>query len=107
MDLWHDLDRLSTLLTESLHRTAGAALPQLSEEIRSLGRQDRTAAAARLRGIDVPEAVLLARGLGIQFQLNKVAEQVHRARIVNAERVARGGPIARVVTRALAAGRTQ
>lgn len=104
MDLWHDLDRLSTLLTESLHRTAGAALPQLSEEIRSLGRQDRTAAAARLRGIDVPEAVLLARGLGIQFQLNKVAEQVHRARIVNAERVARGGPIARVVTRVLAAG---
>ncbi len=104
MDLWHDIDRLSTLLTESLHRTAGAALPQLSEEIRSLGRQDRTAAAARLRGIDVPEAVLLARGLGIQFQLNKVAEQVHRARIVNTERVPQGGPVARVVGRVLAAG---
>lgn len=102
--LWHDIARLSTLLSQSLHRTAGAALPQLTEEIRALGLQDRSAAAVRLSGIDVAEAVLLARGLGIQFQLNKVAEQVHRARIVNAERVTQGGPLARVITRLLAAG---
>ena len=102
--LWHDIDRLSRLLSESLQRTEGAGLPQLTEEIRASGRRDRGATAERVRGIGIQQAMLLARSLGIQFQLSNIAEQVHRARTVRADRLQAGGPVARVVTAIEAAG---
>ena len=102
--LWGDIDRLGRLLSESLHRTVGADLPQLVEEIRALGQVDRADTAARLSRIGVSAAVALARSLGIYFQLTNVAEQVHRARTVQAHRTLDGGPVARVVTSIAAAG---
>lgn len=97
--LWHDIERLSRLLAESLERNQGPDIPALMAEIRASVVVDPDETAARIRDLSVARAMVLARGLGLQFQLTNIAEQVHRARVIRAERSTNGGPIATVVRR--------
>jgi phosphoenolpyruvate carboxylase len=101
--LWHDIERLSRLLAESLERNQGPDIPALMAEIRASVVVDPDETAARIRDLSVARAMVLARGLGLQFQLTNIAEQVHRARVIRAERSTNGGPIATVVGRIQAA----
>lgn len=103
-DLWQDIARLGRLLIESLQRTAGAELTELVDDVRSAASRDPERLQQRLGELDVSEAAVLARGLGMSFQLANVAEQVHRSRIVAAQRRVDGGPVGRAAARIRAAG---
>ena len=103
-ELWRDVYRLAQLLTDSLHRTAGPEISELSEEIRRSAARSPEATRAVLADIDVTTAALLARSLGAYFQLANVAEQVHRARTLSSQRRHDGGPVTRVVRRIREAG---
>ena len=103
-DLWHDIARLGRLLTESLQRTAGAELTELVDDVRWAADHDPQELQSRLRQLEVTQAAVLARGLGMSFQLANVAEQVHRSRLLSAQRRLDGGPVGRAVARIRAAG---
>lgn len=102
-DLWQDIARLGRLLTESLQRTAGAELTELVDDVRSAANRDPSGLRDRLGKLEVGEAAVLARGLGMSFQLANVAEQVHRARVLAAQRNIDGGPVGRAASRIKAA----
>ena len=94
--------QLGVLLGEALARHEGADLFDLVEEVRLLVREDQDAAANRLTSIDVHRATRLARAFSVYFDLANVAEQVERSRDIVADRVAAGGPLARVAKEVLA-----
>lgn len=102
-DLWQDIARLGRLLTESLQRTAGAELTELVDDVRWAAGRDPQELQAKLHRLEVSEAAVLARGLGMSFQLANVAEQLHRARLVSAQRRLDGGPVGRAAARIRAA----
>jgi phosphoenolpyruvate carboxylase len=98
-----DIRRLGTLLGDSLVRQEGADLLDHVEKVRALVRTDPAAAARLLDGTDVETAGLLARAFSTFFHLANIAEQVHRARTLAAERTESGGLLAQVVERVSAA----
>ena len=86
-----DIRRLGNLLGETLVRQEGQHLLDLVEEVRALVRTDPARAAARLAGVEVPTATLLARAFSTYFHLANITEQVHRARELRRRRATEGG----------------
>ena len=100
-----DVRRLGNLLGESLVRQEGPELLALVEQVRRLARDGSSAdLAALLEGVDTDTAARLVRAFGTYFHLANVTEQVHRAREMRAERVAKGGWLAQTAERVRAAG---
>ena len=71
----------------------------LVERVRRLVRTDRDAAAAVLAEVDALTAIRLVRAFSTYFHLANVAEQVHRARELQATRAERGSWLAQAVER--------
>ena len=98
-----DIRRLGDMLGDTLVRQEGAPLLELVEQVRRLSAQavdGRPEELERLLGtVDVPTAMLLARSFSTFFQLANVAEQLHRAHELTAQRRSDGGPLRRLVER--------
>ena len=103
-DLRADIRRLGGLLGQTLVRQEGPSMLALVEQVRSLVRTDPAAVPSLLEGLDVATAATLVRAFGAYFNLANIAEQVHRARVLNAQRRERGGPLARAARLIGAAG---
>jgi phosphoenolpyruvate carboxylase len=71
----------------------------LVERVRQLVRTDRDAAAAVLAEVEPLTAIRLVRAFSTYFHLANVAEQVHRARELQATRAERGSWLAQAVER--------
>jgi phosphoenolpyruvate carboxylase len=99
-----DLDRLSALLDDTLIRQEGAELLRITEQVRNAAATPDAKDLAALADLDLPTATRLARAFLITFHLANVAEQVHRARALAADRAEQGGALAQTAHRIAAAG---
>jgi phosphoenolpyruvate carboxylase len=97
--LRRDIRELGVLLGRTIVRQEGHEMLELVERVRRLVRTDRDAAAAVLSEVDALTAIRLVRAFSIYFHLANVAEQVHRARELQATRVQRGSWLAQAVER--------
>src|SRR3954454_18292239 len=102
--LRRDIRELGDVLGATITRQEGRAVFDLVERVRGLVRTDRAAAAALLAGVDPVTATKLVRAFTTFFHLANVAEQVDRARELQARRRATGGWLAQTVDRVLANG---
>ena len=92
-----DVRSLGELLGETLVRQEGAELLALVESVRKAVREG--GGEEILSGLSVEESVQLVRAFSTYFHLANVAEQVHRARVLQDERDASGSWISRAVNR--------
>src|SRR4051812_39828635 len=97
--LRRDIRELGVLLGRTIVRQEGPAILELVERVRQLVRTDRDAAAAILAEADPLTAIRLVRAFSTYFHLANVAEQVHRARELQATRAERGSWLAQAVER--------
>src|SRR3954447_2345797 len=104
--LRRDIRALGTLLGETLVRQEGEELLDLVEQVRSLMRSDRDAAAGVLALLDTANATRLVRAFTTYFYLVNVAEQVHRGRELAASRLEHGTWMQQAIDRIQAAGHT-
>jgi phosphoenolpyruvate carboxylase len=102
--LRRDIRDLGTLLGNTLVRQEGREVLDLVERVRRLVRTDRPAAAAVLSEVDAATATRLVRAFTAYFHLANIAEQVHRARELQAVRDERGSWLSQAVDRIAAAG---
>ena len=84
--LRRDIRELGVLLGRTIVRQEGREMLELVERVRRLVRTDRDAAAAVLAEVDPLTAIRLVRAFSTYFHLANVAEQVHRARELQATR---------------------
>ncbi|HEY3810796.1 MAG TPA: phosphoenolpyruvate carboxylase [Acidimicrobiales bacterium] len=98
-----DIRRVVGLLGETLARQEGQVVLDLVERVRSGSREDRSATAAWLDGIDVESATRLVRAFVAYFHLANVTEQVHRGRALQSARRS-GGWLVRAVEAIAATG---
>ena len=82
-----DVRRLGELLGQTLVRQEGQQLLDLVESVRLAVREDSPLGASILETVDVSESIKLVRAFSTYFHLANIAEQVHRARALFAERV--------------------
>ena len=92
-----DVRSLGELLGETLVRQEGADLLELVESVRKAVREG--GGEEILSKLSVEESVQLVRAFSTYFHLANVAEQVHRARVLQDERDASGSWISRAVNR--------
>jgi len=92
-----DVRSLGELLGETLVRQEGAELLALVESVRKAVREG--GGEEILAKLSVEESVQLVRAFSTYFHLANVAEQVHRARVLQDERDASGSWISRAVNR--------
>ena len=92
-----DVRSLGELLGETLVRQEGAELLALVESVRKAVREG--GGEEILSELSVEESVQLVRAFSTYFHLANVAEQVHRARVLQDERDASGSWISRAVNR--------
>jgi len=92
-----DVRKLGELLGETLVRQEGPALLDLVESVRKAVREG--GGEEILSALSVEDSVQLVRAFSTYFHLANVAEQVHRARILQEERAASGSWISRAVNR--------
>src|ERR1700754_2562827 len=104
--LRRDIRALGTLLGETLVRQEGTQLLELVEQVRTLMRSDRDAAAGVLALLDTVDATRLVRAFTTYFYLVNVAEQVHRGRELAAMRLEQGTWLQQAIDRIKAAGHT-
>ncbi len=97
LDLRRDVRTLGDLLGESLVRQEGEELVELVEEIRKAVREGTGAQA--LADLSDAQEIQLVRAFSTYFHLANVAEQVHRARELAAERSSGGSWLSRAVDR--------
>ena len=97
--LRRDIRELGVLLGRTIVRQEGREMLDLVERVRRLVRTDRDAAAAVLAEVDALTAIRLVRAFSTYFNLANVAEQVHRARELQATRAERGSWLAQAVER--------
>jgi phosphoenolpyruvate carboxylase len=102
--LRRDIRELGVLLGNTLVRQEGRDVLELVERVRRLVREDRDAAAAILSEVDAVTATRLVRAFTAYFHLANIAEQVHRARELQAIREERGSWLSQAVERIAAAG---
>jgi phosphoenolpyruvate carboxylase len=102
--LRRDIRDLGVLLGQTLVRQEGREVLDLVERVRRLVRTDRDAAAAILSEVDASTATRLVRAFTAYFHLANVAEQVTRARELQAMRDERGSWLSQAVDRIAAAG---
>jgi phosphoenolpyruvate carboxylase len=101
-----DIRRVVGLLGDALVRIEGREVLELVERVRSGSREDRTATASLLDGLDVADATRLVRAFVAYFHLANVTEQVHRSRALRAARV-EGGWMTRATQAIQQAGLTR
>src|SRR5262245_12644330 len=104
--LRRDIRALGTLLGETLVRQEGQQLLELVEQVRTLMRTDRDAAAGVLAVLDTVDATRLVRAFTTYFYLVNVAEHVHRARELAAARIEPGTWLQQAIDRIQSAGHT-
>jgi phosphoenolpyruvate carboxylase len=102
--LRRDIRDLGVLLGQTLVRQEGREVLDLVERVRRLVRTDGAAAAAILSEVDALTATRLVRAFTAYFHLANVAEQVHRARELQAMRDEQGSWLSQAVDRIQAAG---
>ena len=102
--LRRDIRDLGVLLGQTLVRQEGREVLDLVERVRRLVRTDGAAAAAILSEVDALTATRLVRAFTAYFHLANVAEQVHRARELQAMRDEQGSWLSQAVDRIKAAG---
>ena len=95
-----DVRKLGELLGETLVRQEGPALLELVEVVRKAVREG--GGEEILSHLNVEDSVQLVRAFSTYFHLANVAEQVHRARVLQEEREAGGSWISRAVNRIIA-----
>lgn len=98
-DLRSDVRTLGEMLGHSLVRQEGPALLELVEKVRLAVREG--GGEDILANLSVEDSVQLVRAFSTYFYLANVAEQVHRARVLEEERVTTGSWITRAVDRIL------
>jgi phosphoenolpyruvate carboxylase len=96
-----DVRTLGDLLGQSLVRQDGHALLNLVESVRKSVREG--GGEELLASVSTQDAVKLVRAFNVYFNLANIAEQVHRSRELNEERVSKGSWISRAVDRIIAA----
>jgi phosphoenolpyruvate carboxylase len=96
-----DVRRLGELLGESLVRQQGPELLKLVEDVRKSVREG--GGEEILENLSVEASVQLVRAFSNYFNLANIAEQVHRARILAADRDAGGSWLSRAVDRIIEA----
>ena len=92
-----DVRRLGELLGQSLVRQAGDELLNLVEAVRKAVREG--GGEEILEKLSVDQSVDLVRAFSNYFNLANIAEQVHRARVLTAQRSAGGSWLTRAVDR--------
>ena len=92
-----DVRALGELLGETLVRQEGSDLLDLVESVRKAVREG--GGEEILSDLSVDQSVQLVRAFSTYFHLANVAEQVHRARVLQDEREASGSWISRAVNR--------
>ena len=97
LELRSDVRRLGDLLGQSLVRQESPELLELVERVRKSVREGSGAKA--LEGLTNEEEIQLVRAFSTYFHLANVAEQVHRARQLAAERAEGGSWLSRAVDR--------
>ena len=97
LELRSDVRRLGDLLGQSLVRQESPELLALVETVRKAVREGNGAQA--LEDLTDEEEILLVRAFSTYFHLANVAEQVHRARELAADRLTGGSWISRAVDR--------
>src|SRR3954462_11079590 len=102
--LRRDIRTLGTLLGETLVRQEGLELLELVEQVRTLMRSDRDAAAGVLALLDTVDATRLVRAFTTWFYLVNVAEQAHRSRELAGIRLEHGTWLQQAIDRIAAAG---
>ncbi len=96
-----DVRKLGDLLGESLVRQEGPELLALVEKVRHAVRDGN--ADSILAHLTVDESVQLVRAFSTYFNLANVAEQVHRAKVLAADRAEGGSWLSRAVDHIIAA----
>ncbi len=100
LELRSDVRKLGELLGETLVRQEGSDLLELVESVRKAVREG--GGEEILSTLCVEDSVQLVRAFSTYFHLANVAEQVHRARVLQDERAASGSWISRAVDRIIA-----
>lgn len=100
-DLRSDVRKLGDLLGQTLVRQEGEALLELVEAVRRAVREG--GGEELLADVSVEQSVQLVRAFSTYFHLANIAEQVHRSRLLAAERLAAGSWLSRAVDKIIAA----
>ncbi len=90
-----DVRRLGELLGQALARQDGESLLNLVESVRKSVREGR--GEELLESISTADKVKLVRAFNVYFNLANVAEQVHRSRVLAADRNAGGSWLSRAI----------
>ena len=97
LELRSDVRRLGDLLGQSLVRQESPELLALVERVRKAVREGK--GAESLQDLTNTEEIQLVRAFSTYFHLANVAEQVHRAKELAAERAQGGSWLSRAVDR--------
>lgn len=100
-ELRSDVRKLGDLLGQTLVRQEGIALLELVEAVRRAVREG--GGEELLANVTVDQSVQLVRAFSTYFHLANIAEQVHRSRLLAAERDAVGSWLSRAVDKIIAA----
>ncbi|MDP1720803.1 MAG: phosphoenolpyruvate carboxylase [Candidatus Nanopelagicaceae bacterium] len=100
-ELRSDVRKLGDLLGQTLVRQEGIALLELVEAVRLAVREG--GGEELLANVTVDQSVQLVRAFSTYFHLANIAEQVHRSRLLAAERDAVGSWLSRAVDKIIAA----
>ena len=96
-----DVRRLGDLLGQSLVRQEGQELLTLVEDVRKAIREG--SGEEILDNLNSDQSIQLVRAFSTYFHLANVAEQVHRARVLQEERNSGGSWLSRAVDRIIQA----
>ena len=97
LELRSDVRALGDLLGQSLVRQEGQSLLDLVEKVRKAVREGT--GEVELQRISVEQSVKLVRAFSIYFYLANIAEQVHRSRVLDKQRIGKGSWIAQAVAK--------
>lgn len=97
------VNEVTALLGQTLVEQEGPGLLALVERVRTTTSPDG-AAVSELEHLDGPAAIGLARAFALHFHLANVAEQVHRARVLEHRRLEQGSAVERALKRIGEAG---
>ncbi len=103
-ELRAEIRRLGVILGQTLAEVEGQDLLDRVELVRQMVRDNPTEAARTLDGLELTDAIRLARAFSTYFNLANVAEQVFRAKDLAADRRATGGALVRAAHRISTAG---
>ena len=95
IELRSDVRALGDLLGQSLVRQEGQELLDLVEKVRKAVREG--SGESELHRVSVEQAVQLVRAFSIYFYLANIAEQVHRSRVLDKQRIENGTWIAQAI----------